>query len=769
MTISNMAFTPVVGLNDTVAFPTDPVNEAAARKQVQDVFDQLRDYLNNTVITKLNSTTLNDSGADNISAKEISGLVVNLTGTVSKTGGNATLTGTGTLFTTELVVGNLVTVPGTSNELKKVTAIASNTSLTVDSNFTNTASVQTAYKANDVWSLLKALKALVDSQLPTPDGSITDAKLSSSSADIKQRFSAHLAETTKHLTIDKLRTSLLYNQAIENIAADIPLVSLTQAHKAINTGTIKVAFWGDSITEGIDQVDLNEIYANRFIAELKKVIPGVTITSQNFGLASRGIAQAVSSTYAAVNPEPSDTSLGFWRSWSTAGKTWRDHVKDFAPDLLIVAFGMNDSGTIGGGADYNEYSNLVTLINYASGWTKVPSIVLIPTFLPTTDTSRYSQRQDITNSVARATREYGRNTGYPVADANRLYQILRSANDQVLRAADLVYSPLTGWGGDTPDYTFESGRISQNNTSANKIISQSRIFYNGVIEADVIPITDGLASGQIQYRYSSDLGYMAVQWKAGVGTGQIELYTSDDLVTPIAYVANLAIPAGSQTHIKIVTDGANHKIYVGNVATPTIDWTVYKKLHDGNVKIGNPGSKMSTMDNLKLIYADPLDGGVALYTEDDILGPYNDAYSSGNGINHPSGLGYALFYLPAFYGILQKLAKPEGMTTGRILASGDWLAPGGDWATTTSAGEKIWYQAFYYNYNKKLGLSLKRLDTPAYYSLSTAAITKATLASLEPGKFAYFPSPDAGNTDLIFVSVPAAGSVTWNCEMFKLE
>lgn len=67
-----------------------------------------------------------------------------LTGTVAKTAASATLTGTGTAFLTELVIGDSITVPGTANETRVITAIASNTSLTADTNFANTASGQAA-------------------------------------------------------------------------------------------------------------------------------------------------------------------------------------------------------------------------------------------------------------------------------------------------------------------------------------------------------------------------------------------------------------------------------------------------------------------------------------------------------------------------------------------------------------------------------------------------------------------------------------------------
>ncbi len=72
----------------------------------------------------------------------------NLTGTVDKAAGSATLTGSGTAFLSELSVGQVISVPGTAVEKRVVTAVASDTSLTVNSAFANNASGQTAARVN---------------------------------------------------------------------------------------------------------------------------------------------------------------------------------------------------------------------------------------------------------------------------------------------------------------------------------------------------------------------------------------------------------------------------------------------------------------------------------------------------------------------------------------------------------------------------------------------------------------------------------------------
>jgi hypothetical protein len=73
------------------------------------------------------------------------GTAANLTGTVSKTAGGTTLTGSGTSFTTALDVGDVIEVPGgTYTERVIVVSIASNTSLTIHRAWSYSASAQTA-------------------------------------------------------------------------------------------------------------------------------------------------------------------------------------------------------------------------------------------------------------------------------------------------------------------------------------------------------------------------------------------------------------------------------------------------------------------------------------------------------------------------------------------------------------------------------------------------------------------------------------------------
>lgn len=101
-----------------------------------------------------------------------SATATNLTGTVAKTNGSASLTGTGTLFTTELAVGDYIQV---GTEIRQVLTIPSATSLTVLSIFNATASGVTATKpptklrANTPGIYIATFRAYISTSVSTGD------------------------------------------------------------------------------------------------------------------------------------------------------------------------------------------------------------------------------------------------------------------------------------------------------------------------------------------------------------------------------------------------------------------------------------------------------------------------------------------------------------------------------------------------------------------------------------------------------------------------
>lgn len=62
MPIEQFSFTPAIGLKDNGAFPTSPNSEADARQQIQTVLDQIKNYINNVIISSIAAGGIDDGG-----------------------------------------------------------------------------------------------------------------------------------------------------------------------------------------------------------------------------------------------------------------------------------------------------------------------------------------------------------------------------------------------------------------------------------------------------------------------------------------------------------------------------------------------------------------------------------------------------------------------------------------------------------------------------------------------------------------------------------
>ncbi len=139
----------------------------------------------NGLTTRINSVSngttakVNDSVASlvgyNLPFHLYSTSTAQLTGTVTRVSGAATLVGAGTLFTTELSVGQLIRVPnGSGEEVRKITVITDNTNLTVESNWSASGAATAIFRVSDFTVLSSAAifeASDVGRQLYWPDGS----------------------------------------------------------------------------------------------------------------------------------------------------------------------------------------------------------------------------------------------------------------------------------------------------------------------------------------------------------------------------------------------------------------------------------------------------------------------------------------------------------------------------------------------------------------------------------------------------------------------
>lgn len=152
------------------------------------------------------------------------------------------------------------------------------------------------------------------------------------------------------------------------------------------------------------------------------------ISDSNPGVAINHINRAIGGqTWLNANSKP--TAFPAW--YSDTSIDWLDYVKNDSPDLLILAFGMNDSNGFNAGA-------LHSVVNKIKLWDKVPSLLFVTNPVPAISTTWsggvgfydtiFQEGRDF---AAGYVRSYAKYHGYSVLDINRQFNLIRDGRDYI--------------------------------------------------------------------------------------------------------------------------------------------------------------------------------------------------------------------------------------------------------------------------------------------------------------------------------------------------
>ncbi|WP_139903774.1 SGNH/GDSL hydrolase family protein [Clostridium thermarum] len=403
---------------------------------------------------------------------------------------------------------------------------------------------------------------------------------------------------------------LLYHKAIKEISETT--YSLPNVQNSVkDKKKLKIAFWGDSITEGSD-IEKAESYAELFIKEIQNSLPGITVEHKNFSLGARNAFLASSSQFKALNPE-TNAVVNFWRSWATVGKTWKDHVVEYKPDLLILAFGMND--VTNNLSSYSFIKNIDNIMDYVKVNSPNTDVVLVSTITPTMDKTLYKQNNEYTMQIARATREYAKLNNIPLIDANRLWTILLKGVDES------TYTEREAYG------------ISDISATS---------FYNGELQVSLREYADFDNSTDIVLRGSDTDGGLLFKLYEKNGRNIISLYSIDN-VQQAPLIEFVSVEAKDVNTIKL--DGA--AITINNEK-----FIMYRNLRNGYVSFKQNRDNIA---DISLKYEKPVQMS-QIYQESYMLG-YTNWHSSGNGINHPTAFATQLVYVNAYKPIVKAVTQ----------------------------------------------------------------------------------------------------------------
>lgn len=459
-----------------------------------------------------------------------------------------------------------------------------------------------------------------------------------------------------------------------------PQMALAALDEAIALGAAKAVLVGDSITEAAD-VEEENTWGALLRQSLERTFPEVIWSFANLSLGSRHAEHLADPAYLALTSEPADKDLGFYRagiasfpreSWqagSIAGKSWRDHVRDEAPDLVVWAHGMNNFHLTG-----QEYYTAVTeFLDYAATWPKAPAVALVTTFLPTRLDPAYRVRQVTHDGHYRILRELAVVRRLGLIDANRVYHFLRDGIDEGRRQW-FREDDFRGW--NTAWWDFLEGGFGQVSSSAGRlrfsgVARPRRKMLAADFQAD-LTWRPANAGDVLAFNYRIDPDNSADRYEFQWSGANLKIYWKG--VVKLS-VVDAAATVGADNFVRVRCDGAQHRVWINGVLK--LDGNDFESLGEGSCAYrAYLGSAAAAEIGCILKAGYTARHARPLLHEDDLIGVgdwgVNADSAGGNGINHPSTVGHYLIYGPAvgsFAAALRQQKKKGGVVSTSSLSA----------------------------------------------------------------------------------------------------
>lgn len=432
------------------------------------------------------------------------------------------------------------------------------------------------------------------------------------------------------------------------------LGDLDRLNAAIYEGTVRIAFAGDSIVEG----DRDGFYDNSVVATVMRALreqnPGINFVAGNFSLSGRGIGALATESYVG-QPYPEDLATGFYRpdgspvtdQWpggSVVGKSWIGHLRDFAPDFVMVMHGANDLS----GSSLGNTTALKHVLSLIRHFPKAPSVGVATTALPAVSAGYQEEAQIAADGVRAVARELN----LTLVDINRAFNRLRAGVD----VENLVYTRDDTFAGYPAGWDVEAHSTLSLADAGGGVIRGTGSALRNTQSLDVIiKATFSCPSWfsttcALHYR---SMGAPEHQYSAQISSGSLVLYWG---ATRLGFKAVGALASGSKVVLQVDVQGALHRVYVNNVLQLTVhDYHHLRRGSHGVAIIGGAGTiadfivhagdycavEMPQLSDRELY------GGDHLATHNGVL--------DGNGINHPTRQANSVCWAAAFSALVDHI------------------------------------------------------------------------------------------------------------------
>lgn len=243
------------------------------------------------------------------------------------------------------------------------------------------------------------------------DMSVSGTELSKSLTEVAFTGSKSISGPYRKKVVDEFRQPFV---PVNTLNPDINLKMLR------TTTTPVVVMMGDSIsTEGPNAITLADSMWSAIKSKMVKDNPSKSFTFHNRSIGGQ--------TWLLANSIP--TAFPYW--YTNTSSTWLSYVEALAPDVVFLAFGMNDANGFNAGA-------LVSVVNKIKLFAKVPDIVFVTNPVPAQTTiypdgtgfgfvgQTFQEGRDYAAGYARS---FAKAKGYGLIDINRSMVAMRDCYD----------------------------------------------------------------------------------------------------------------------------------------------------------------------------------------------------------------------------------------------------------------------------------------------------------------------------------------------------
>lgn len=416
--------------------------------------------------------------------------------------------------------------------------------------------------------------------------------------------------------VDSLRSSLASNSGANYIGvatSEGNLAELLSADDmAIKYGCIneyvsgrlakhgaKVVLVGDSlstpfVTSSVNTTSSFESFLRRKVAEFNS-----TAKFYNRAIGGARYYELGKST----SNMPAQNSNYPW--YTDISKRWIDYVADVKPDVIFIAFGMND----GNGWDTGAFqqANFFSLMDELRSINSSPEIVFCTNILPSTvnPSTAPVQMQRGRDAMAGWTRSFAGRAGHSMMDFHRRFKCLRDGVDPCIAsyARNVLQSSVTLPYTYPTDCEAYSATITLNDPAT----ATTGIVFN----------LSAYATNILSLRYDTSAG----MWRTTVYTGLESLIGASE----VDLAPGSAPEVG--TEIYFVMNGDVISISIGVNTVPVFNKRVVRFGGKFSPKISGSGSILLSFMEGTLV---PVKSEL---TDHDI---YNTDGDGGNGLNHPT-------------------------------------------------------------------------------------------------------------------------------------